>query len=307
MILEGKYESTARKSPQFQLGESEANRRCVIFFLRLSRLIMLIGIFLFAGGVVEARRKPLLTLASTTSTQDTGLFDVLIPTFEQKYNCRVRVIAVGTGHAIRLARDGNADVLLVHDRVAEERFVADGFGVERLDVMHNNFLLVGPKNDPANAKGLDDAAVAFKKISETNSPFISRGDNSGTHKKEISIWEKSGIKPGGKWYIESGSGQETTLRIANEKKAYCLVDSGTWLYIQKEIDALAKIAEGDSILHNPYSVIVVSPVRFPWVQYDLAQKFAEFIRCHEGQRIIGEFGVDKFGAPLFHPDVITGK
>jgi tungstate transport system substrate-binding protein len=244
-----------------------------------------------------------LTLASTTSTLDSGLFDVLIPPFEKKFNCAVKVIAVGTGQAMRLARDGNADVLLVHDRAAEERFVADGFGLERLDVMHNDFVLVGPPDDPAGAGGLDPAA-AFRKIAAAAAPFASRGDDSGTHKKELKIWQAAGIRPSGSWYLESGTGMEATLRIASEKAAYCLVDRATWLSHQKEAEALAILAQGDPQLFNPYSVIVVSPAKFSWLNTRLATRFAEFIRSAEGQAIIRDFGKDRFGAPLFFPDVV---
>lgn len=263
----------------------------------------LIGLFLFLVPVANLSAKQKLTLVSTTSTLDSGLFDVLIPAFEKKYDCKVMVIAVGTGQAIRLAKDGNADVLLVHDRASEEKFVADGFGIRRLDVMHNDFLIVGPRNDPANIIG-DKAEMAFKKIFDAKAFFVSRGDDSGTHKKELAIWEKLNINPSGNWYIESGSGMEVTLRIANEKNAYCLIDRATWTAHKKETDGLEKLVDGDKILFNPYSVIVVSSVKFPHVNYRLAQEFSDFIRSPEGQEIIKTFGVDKFGQPLFFPDVI---
>jgi len=243
-----------------------------------------------------------LTLTSTTSTLDSGLFDALIPAFEKKFSCRVKVIAVGTGQAMRLARDGNADVLLVHDREAEEKFVADGFGIERLDVMHNDFVLVGPKGDPAVVRGLG-ATAAFKKIAAAGVAFISRGDDSGTYKKEKKLWQSAGIEPAGKWFQESGSGMEASLRIANEKAAYCLVDRATWLAHQKEIDALAILVEGDNQLFNPYSVIVVSTAKYPWLNVRLAGDFAQFIRSPEGQAIIRDFGKDRFGSALFYPDV----
>jgi tungstate transport system substrate-binding protein len=244
-----------------------------------------------------------LTLASTTSTLDSGLFDALIPPFEKKFSCTVKVIAVGTGQAMRLARDGNADVLLVHDREAEEKFVADGFGVERLDVMHNDFVLVGPPADPARLRG-SQAVVAFKKIAAAGATFVSRGDDSGTHKKELKLWLAAGIQPSGTWHMESGTGMEATLRIANEKNAYCLVDRATWLAHQKEADALVILAEGDAKLFNPYSVIVVSPAKFPWLNSNLAASFADFVRSPEGQAIIRDFGKERFGSALFFPDVV---
>jgi tungstate transport system substrate-binding protein len=260
---------------------------------------------LFLFSLVQSGQLPAketLTLASTTSTLDSGLFDALIPPFERKFDVTVKIIAVGTGQAMRLARDGNADVLLVHDRPAEEKFVAEGFGVARLDVMHNDFVLVGPRNDPAAARGLG-AVAAFKNIAAAGAFFVSRGDDSGTHKKELQLWKTSGLCPAGEWYLESGGGMEATLRIANEKIAYCLVDRATWLAHQKEIDALVILAQGDALLFNPYSVIVVSPAKFPWLNFKLASRFAEYIRSAEGQAIIGAFGKDKFGSALFYPDV----
>jgi tungstate transport system substrate-binding protein len=244
-----------------------------------------------------------LTLASTTSTLDSGLFDALIPPFEREFHCAVKVIAVGTGQAIRLARDGNADVLLVHDREAEEKFVADGCGVERLDVMHNDFVVVGPRGDPAGCRGLD-AAAALRRIAGAGALFVSRGDDSGTHKKELKLWRAAAVRPGGPWYLESGTGMEATLRIANEKAAYCLADRATWLAHRQEMDALAIVGEGDPRLFNPYSVIVVSSRKFPWVKAELAARFAEFVRSPAGQAIIRDFGKDRFGMPLFFPDVV---
>jgi tungstate transport system substrate-binding protein len=244
-----------------------------------------------------------LTLASTTSTLDSGFFDAFIPVFEKKFACRVKVIAVGTGQAMRLGRDGNADVLLVHDRESEDKFVADGFGVARLDVMHNDFFVVGPRSDPATVRGLK-AVDAFRKIAAGPVPFVSRGDDSGTHKKELRIWAAAGAKPAPSRYIESGSGMEATLRIANEKGGYALVDRATWLSHKKEIDALDVLVEDDPDLLNPYSVIVVSPAKYPGLNSRLATRFADFIRSAEGQAVIRDFGKEKFGAPLFFPDVV---
>ncbi|MDI6735401.1 MAG: substrate-binding domain-containing protein [bacterium] len=286
--------------------------RNYIFKLNILFLIL----FILFGYTSQSIAKEKLILVSTTSTLDSGLFDVLIPAFEKKFNCHVRVIAVGTGQAIRLAKDGNADVVLIHDRTAENKFVAEGYGLKRLDVMHNDFLIVGPKNDPAGIRSQksevrsqksndrENVLDAFKKIYATKSFFVSRGDDSGTHKAELRIWKQLQITPGGKWYIESGTGMEMTLRIVDEKNAYCLVDRATWLSHKKEIDTLQILVEGDSILYNPYSVIVVSPTKFPWANFKLAQKFADFIRSQEGQKLIKNYGVDKFGEPLFFPDVV---
>jgi tungstate transport system substrate-binding protein len=266
-------------------------------------LLILSLVFLTAFFSPALQAKETLTLASTTSTLDSGLFDALVPAFEKEFNCTVKIIAVGTGQAMRLARDGNADVLLVHDRAAEDKFVADGFGVKRLDVMHNDFVLVGPPADPAKVSGLK-AAEAFRKIAAAGAAFVSRGDDSGTNKKELTLWQAADVKPSGKWYMESGTGMEATLRIANEKLAYCLVDRATWLAHQQETDGLAILAQGDAKLFNPYSVIVVAPAKFPWLNTKLATRFAEFIRSAAGQRIIRDFGREKYKQPLFYPDVI---
>jgi tungstate transport system substrate-binding protein len=263
------------------------------------------ALFVLTAGAARPAPAPVekLTLASTTSTQDSGFFDVFIPAFEKKFGCRVKVVAVGTGQAMRLGRDGNADVLLVHDRESEEKFVADGFGVERLDVMHNDFFVIGPSADPAMIKGMK-AAAAFKALAAGGGAFVSRGDDSGTHKKEKRLWQAAGATPAAPRYVESGTGMEATLRIANEKGYYTLVDRATWLSHRKEIDALAVLVEGDPDLFNPYSVIVVSPKKYPNLNAALATKFAEFIRSPEGQAIIRDYGKEKFGAPLFFPDVV---
>jgi len=260
-------------------------------------------LLLAACAAVPLAAGETLTLASTTSTLDSGLFDALIPPFEKKFDCAVKVIAVGSGQAMRLARDGNADVLLVHDRAAEEKFVADGFGVERLAVMHNDFVLVGPPVDPAGVRALK-AAEAFGKIAAAGAGFVSRGDDSGTYKKELKLWQAAGIRPSDRWYMESGTGMEATLRIASEKLAYCLVDRATWLAHQKESGVLAILVQGDEVLYNPYSVIVVAPAKFPWLNTRLATRFADFVRSPEGQAIIRDFGKDRFGGALFFPDVV---
>jgi len=273
--------------------------------LKSLRLATALGLLLaLAAGAAGPAPAPVekLTLASTTSTQDSGFFDVFIPAFEKKFGCQVKVVAVGTGQAMRLGRDGNADVLLVHDRESEEKFVTDGFGVERLDVMHNDFFVVGPPADPARLKGLK-AAAAFRALA-AGGAFVSRGDDSGTHKKEKRLWQAAGGAPAAPRYVESGTGMEATLRIANEKGYYTLVDRATWLSHRKEIDALAVLVEGDPDLFNPYSVIVVSPKKYPDLNAALATKFAEFIRGPEGQAIIRDYGKEKFGAPLFFPDVV---
>jgi len=243
-----------------------------------------------------------LILATTTSTENSGLLDVLLPPFEEEHGVKVKVIAVGTGAAIRIAEDGNADIILVHAPSLEEQFVAEGWGTKRYPVMHNDFVIVGPADDMAQIKGEEDVVLALKKIAFSKAGFVSRGDNSGTHVMEMSLWEVAEIKPEGSWHIESGSGMASTLRITNEKRAYTLTDRGTYLHLQKELD-LVIFCEGDRRLFNSYSIIPVSSQKYPWVKYDLAMKLVKYIMGKEGQKIIGQYGVAEFGEPLFIPDV----
>ncbi len=246
-----------------------------------------------------------LILASTTSTQDSGLFDVLIPAFEKASGYKVKVIAVGTGEAIEMGKKGDADVLLVHSRKAEDQFVQEGYGVNRKDVMHNAYIIVGPAEDPAGISGMDDAVEAFTKIYESGSVFVSRADDSGTHKKELAIWEKAQVMPEGEQYIETGQGMGETLKIADEKQAYTLTDNATWL-AQKENFTIVELVQGDPILYNPYGVIAVNPEKHPDlnINYDGAMEFVNWITSEEGQNIIREFGVEEYGQPLFYPDAI---
>ena len=241
-------------------------------------------------------------LATTTSTQDSGLLDVLIPLFEKRTGYFVKTIAVGSGQAMAMGQKGEADVLLVHSPEAEMKFVADGYGVNRRLVMHNDFILVGPAVDPARVKGITSTADAFKKIAASNSPFMSRGDNSGTNAKEKTIWKAAGITAEGqRWYQQTGLGMGQTLNVASEKKAYTLADRGTYLALKKRLD-LDILAQGDAILLNIYHVIEVNPARFPNVNTPGAKAFADYMISREAQEIVKTFGVDKFGAPLFFPD-----
>jgi len=250
-----------------------------------------------------------LILATTTSTYDSGLLDYLLPDFEAQYHARVEVIAVGTGQAIKTAEQGDADVILVHARAKEDQFVADGYGVNRQDVMYNDFVIVGPQDDPAGIQGMSDpstgsggtAAAAFARIAEAQAIFASRGDESGTHSKEKAIWAKAGIEPGGDWYFSLGQGMGETLTFASEKGAYTLTDRGTYLSRWEGLE-LPILVEGDPILFNPYGVIAVNPDRHPHVKVELAMKFIEWLTSVETQEKIGEFGRDKFGMPLFTPD-----
>ena len=271
---------------------------------------LLLGSLLVAGcndddktTEIKPEDRTELILATTTSTQDTGLLDEWVPMFEENNPYSTKVIAVGSGAAIEMGRKGEADVLLVHSPKAEEQLVAEGFGIERAAVMHNDFVVVGPPSDPAGIKGMTDASEAFKKIAETQSPFVSRGDESGTHVKEKAIWTAAGITPPGDWYMSTGKGMADTLRIANEKNAYTLSDRGTYLALKSEL-SLIIVVEGDTALMNYYHVIVVNPEKWPEVNVDGARDFAAFVVSPEAQEYLNVFGVDKFGEPLFYPDAL---
>ena len=253
-----------------------------------------------ASGKTIVEKKELL-LASTTSTDDSGLFDVLLPDFEKATGYKVKLIAVGSGEAMKLGEKGEADVLLVHSRKAEDKFMADGFGSVRKDVMHNDFVVVGPQNDPANIKG-KNVVDAFKAISDSGI-FISRSDNSGTNTKELAIWEKAGVSSKGSWYIETGQGMGETLTIANEMLACTLTDRATWLAMEKNF-SLEILVEGDPLLLNPYGVIAVNPDKFPNINNKGAIAFIDYITGNQGQTLIRNFGVEEYGQALFFPDVI---
>ncbi len=238
-----------------------------------------------------------MILATTTSTQDSGLLDDLIPRFEDESGCSVKTVAVGSGEALELGEKGNADVLLVHSPEAEQEFMDGGHGVSRKAVMHNDFVVVGPAADPAKIKGQGSAAAAFTQIAKAKAPFASRADESGTNTKELAIWEAAGIEPKGSWYIETGQGMGETLTIASQKQAYTLSDRGTWLATDN-LDLKLLVEGGDDLL-NPYHVIVVKGEK---VNRDCAQEFSDWIISPETQKEIGQFGVAQYGEPLFHPD-----
>jgi tungstate transport system substrate-binding protein len=240
-------------------------------------------------------------LATTTSTQDSGLLDVLIPLFEKKSGYTVKTIAVGTGQSLALGDRGEADAVLVHAPELELQYLAKGNLVNRRRVMHNDFVLVGPPADPVGIRGIKRTADALKKIAETQGTFVSRGDNSGTHNTERSLWKAARVVPKGVWYIESGQGMGATLTIASEKGAYALTDRGTYLSLQKRV-RLAILLGGDAPLLNVYHVMEVSPARHPKVNAAGGRAFADFIVSPEAQAVIKTFGVEKYGAPLFFPD-----
>jgi tungstate transport system substrate-binding protein len=240
-------------------------------------------------------------LATTTSTQDSGLLDVLVPLFEKESGLQVKTISVGSGQAMKMGEKGEADVLLVHSPDAEKKFMAEGFGATRRLVMHNDFIILGPAADPAKIKG-SKAAEAMKRIAQTNSLFASRGDNSGTHAKEKGLWKAAGVEPEGqKWYQQTGLGMGQTLNVAAEKKAYILTDRATYLSLKKGL-GLEILVEGDGKLLNIYHVIELNPVKSPKINAQGGKAFADFMVARKTQEIISRYGVDKFGAPLFFPD-----
>lgn len=255
-----------------------------------------------AGFAAAQPAQKNVILATTTSTQDSGLLDVLLPMFEKKTGYFVKTIAVGSGQAMAMGAKGEADVLLVHSPAAEKKFMADGNGVERRLVMHNDFIILGPPSDPAKIKGMKKATEAFKKIAASGSIFMSRGDNSGTHAKEKDIWKTAGVKvEGEKWYQQTGLGMGQTLAVAAEKKTYVLADRGTYLALKKGL-GLDILVEGDGILLNIYHVIEVNPKKWPKANFSGGKAFGDFMVSKETQAIIKTFGVEKFGSPLFFPD-----
>jgi len=242
-----------------------------------------------------------IVLASTTSTRDSGLLDEILPRFTAETGVAVSVVAVGTGRALDLARRGDADALLVHDRASELAFVAEGFGLERRPVMYNDFVVVGPRDDPAGIRGLEDVGEALRRIAALPAPFFSRGDDSGTHKAELRLWQAVGAVPsarGGGWYRETGAGMGATLNTANQTPGYTLTDRGTWIAFRNR-SQLELLVEGDPALRNEYGVIVVDPARFPHVKAEAAQKLADWLVSDAGREAIAAFRVE--GEPLFFP------
>ena len=258
----------------------------------------LLGLVAAAPAVAQ---RATVVLATTTSTQDSGLLDVLVPLFEKKAGHTVKTIAVGTGQALALGDRGEADVVLVHAPKVELEYLAKGNLINRRLVMHNDFVLVGPPDDPAGIKGARKAAEALKKIADRQWKFVSRGDNSGTHNTERSLWKTAGITPKGSWYVESGRGMGPTLTIASEKSAYTLTDRATHLAFKRRIQ-LVILLEGDAPLLNIYHVLEVNPARYPRVNAAGGKAFANFLVSPEAQAVIKSFGVDKYGEPLFFPD-----
>jgi tungstate transport system substrate-binding protein len=273
--------------------------------VRLELLLVLLVAPIFASPANAADR--FITLASTTSTQNSGLFEYLLPKFAAKTGIEVRVIAVGTGQAIKLAQNGDADLLLVHDKAGELQFMSQGHGVNRREVMYNDFVIVGPRTDPAAIRGLKDATESFRRIAGSAAGFVSRGDDSGTNRQELRLWEAAGIDAkaaSGKWYKEVGAGMGATLNTAAGLEAYTLTDRATWATFSNRGD-LDLLVEGDPRLFNQYAVIEINPAVHPAVKVEEARQFADWLVSAEGQSLIGAFVVG--GQVLFYPNASTAK
>jgi len=255
-------------------------------------------IIMIAGTCQSMANTSFIRLATTTSTDNSGLLEFILPVFERDEKYKVKVISVGTGKALRLAREGDVDVVLVHARSAEDKLVAGGYGVNRRDVMYNDFVLVGPDSDPANIRGTTDTTAALSRIVANKSLFISRGDTSGSHKKELQLWEQAGIKPQGQWYREAGQGMGKVLQIAGELDAYTLTDRGTWLAYRNKVP-LVILTEGDKRLFNPYGIIATNPAKYADVNHRGAMALIDWITSPTAQNMIGNFTID--GQRLFVP------
>ena len=306
------------------MSETNGNKKKYFIF-------MLVFLLVLTSTYMARGESKTIKMSTTTSTENSGLLDVLLPEFTRETGIEVKVFAKGTGAAIRDGMDGNVDVIFVHAKERELEFVADGFGAYRLGVMHNDFVVVGPGSDPAGIKGLGDAIVALRKIAETQAKFVSRGDDSGTHTKEQSLWEATSINlnkktteifkkrkkqsltfldPGGlgQWYLSIGQGMGKTLTYAEEKKAYTLTDRGTYLkykYGRKQGLHLDILCEGDPNLFNPYGIIPVNPKRYPFVKYEWADRFARWLVSAKAQALIGNYKIE--GHKAFFPDAIAGE
>lgn len=264
---------------------------------RIAAIVLSLFGLLLSGN---AQAESVLRLATTTSTADSGLLPVLNAPFEKRRAARIDVIAVGSGKALKLAENGDVDVVLTHDPDAEERFVAAGHGVMRQAVMYNDFLIVGPAGDAAGIKGIKTAADAMRSIAAARAGFVSRGDESGTHVREKSLWRAHGLTPQGDWYLSAGQGMGAVLRMAADKSAYTLTDRGTWLAMRARLEGLVPLFENDAELMNPYHVMAVNPAKYPHVNHELADAYIRYLTGAEGQKVIADFRVD--GEALFHPD-----
>jgi tungstate transport system substrate-binding protein len=269
-----------------------------VAMLKFFNSVLSAAAFALLGGQPSVAQD-FITIASTTSTENSGLFDHILPLFQVETGITVRVVSQGTGQALETGRRGDADIVFVHAREQEEKFVADGFGVQRVDVMYNDFVFVGPKSDPAGLRAATDAVGAMAAIAAAGVPFASRGDDSGTHEAEKALWAAAGIDPVGNWYLSTGSGMGATLNTAAQVPAYALTDRGTWLSFSNR-GTLDLLFDGDPALFNPYGIILVNPERHPHVKVDAAQMFIDWIVSDQGQAAIASFAVN--GQQLFFPN-----
>ena len=296
-------ESRHQKASSFFLSCDMSRKHTV--FLLLIVMSLLITACQPPTNLETAGQPPVgaeLILATTTSTYDSGLLDAILPVFEDKTGYKVSVLAVGTGQALALGAAGDADVLLVHARGREDQFVEEGNAPFRRDVMYNDFVIVGPADDPAGVMGMTSASAAFAQIAASQAPFVSRGDDSGTHIKEQSIWEMAGIEPGGDWYESAGQGMGAVINIANEQQAYTMSDRSTYLARLAEGLELDIIVEGDPPLFNPYGVLPINPELAEGINAEGALAFVDWITSEDAQALIGEYGIEKYGKPLFFPN-----
>ncbi len=261
----------------------------------LKKILLLSFCFIINSAYAQER----LRMSTTTSTENSGLLKVLNPTFEKRHNVQLDIISVGTGKALRLGENGDVDVVFVHAPAAELEFLKNAYGVDRKAVMHNDFVLIGPQKNPAGVGLIQPVSTTLKQLADTQTPFISRGDNSGTHKKERYLWRQAKIKPAGSWYIEVGQGMGAAIKIADEKQAYTLTDRGTYLAFKDKIDLII-LNEGDKALFNPYHIMAVNPAKHKHVRYKLARKYIDYVTGIEGQALIGAY--KKHGEQLFYPD-----
>ena len=261
--------------------------------------ITLVALLLVLPLTAQAQER--LRMATTTSTENSGLLGVLNPVFEQKHDAVVDVIAVGTGKALKLGENGDVDIVFVHAPKAEKQFVENGYGIDRAAVMHNDFVIIGPPDDPAGIAKTGSAVEAMKKLHNSDTTFVSRGDDSGTHKKEKSLWDSAGVEPSGDWYLAVGQGMGAVLQIADDRQAYALTDRGTYIAYQGKIN-LEIVSAGDQALYNPYHIIAVNPDKHSQVKYELARDYIEFVTGKQGQGIIKDYRMK--GQQLFYPDAM---
>jgi tungstate transport system substrate-binding protein len=271
----------------------------LLFFIALS--LVLAAVCGCGSGEGESVQRSEFVLATTTSVQDSGILDGFVSRFEKENPYRVKAVAVGSGAALFMGMNGDATVILTHEPVAEKEFEDGGYAESQSKVMHNDFIIVGPKDDPAGIKGMEDPVEAFRRIAEKQCTFVSRGDASGTHAMETSIWERAGIQPQGDWYVESGQGMGICLRMAQEKEAYTLTDRATFIVLQEAL-GMDTMVEGDPSLLNQYTVSVINPEKFPGIELDGARAFAEFLQSEQTKKYIETFGWDEYHQHLFYPD-----